>query len=479
MCELPRIKPDPIKAPVLSHVEHHNCRTSSLSMKAIITAISLVWIFPNHGVVTGFLEPSRNTPTTQRMATSSSDLKQQKQRTFPKDSVVSRLKQAVERAKLAKEESASIFSIHPIPKPNDEATLTQLMGAIDEHLIESSMMRLNRPSHPARDSMTALMMHNDKTSIPSSCVVRTVAIVLCKPLMDGIISLEQTVRIQRLVTAMNDGTLEQPYKIIFVGSNSSEASMEYFQTISSPNDIKCMAESTSIPDGGLDIICDILQDDLECVSERLKHRHIMFHMHFALVSSDYHLCVLNDIHVRSPGQSYLQRLEQWGVEQSGPSFRPPTIATSWTYLYASTVDLKYNDDENLAFVSTCYRRAQQLIPVLMNLRAVCANREFFQRDNYRVLVQVRRSFITDIERLYCDSTAFARVRRHLTPTGKPLDIVLEEALLSMGRCSDLVRPAGMLTGSVLAHDFHLSVTVLEHAISLITVACDPDQPMND
>ena len=129
------------------------------------------------------------------------------------------------------------------------------------------------------------------------------------------------------------------------------------------------------------------------------------------------------------------------------------------------------------FTRSWYRRAQELIPVLENLRGVVDNSEFFQRDNYRVLVQVRRSLVHDMEKLYEVQPSLAQVHAVITHDGKPMDVVIEGALLSLGWCSDLVRPAGLLTGIVESADFRLAVSVLEQAVTQISKACDPDRPL--
>jgi hypothetical protein len=140
--------------------------------------------------------------------------------------------------------------------------------------------------------------------------------------------------------------------------------------------------------------------------------------------------------------------------------------------------LQIDRDPITAFASKCYRTAQELIPVLHNLRGVVDNSEFFQRDNYRVLVSARRRLASDMEDLYSSQPDMRAVKRVVsTTTQKPLDVVLEGTLLSLGRCVDLVRPAGLLTGSVPSSDFRVALTVLEKAVHQITVACDTDKPL--
>lgn len=58
------------------------------------------------------------------------------------------------------------------------------------------------------------------------------------------------------------------------------------------------------------------------------------------------------------------------------------------------------------------------------------------------------------------------------------DVALESALLSLGRCADLVRPAGRLTSqSVSSEEWSDALQQLEHFLDLMETACDPDRPL--
>jgi hypothetical protein len=261
--------------------------------------------------------------------------------------------------------------------------------------------------------------------------------------------------------------------------------------------------------------------------QQQAHRRWKLHVQFALLSSDYHLCNLHDIHVRSPGQSFIRALDRWSFSSlmknsSSDRFQPSKdypglqLESSWIYLYSTIANIRRfnspfekainemeSDFKLSAFTASCYQRAQELMPVLQNLRGVVDNAEFFQRDNYRVLVHARRCLVSGMEQLYQQQPSLSLVHKvqssltssHNVPkltsciqpydghsansqNGIPLDVVLEGALLSLGRCVDLVRPAGLLTGSVLAHDFKLALMILDRAVSQISTACDPDQPLN-
>lgn len=59
-----------------------------------------------------------------------------------------------------------------------------------------------------------------------------------------------------------------------------------------------------------------------------------------------------------------------------------------------------------------------------------------------------------------------------------VDVALESALLSLGRCADLVRPAGTLSATSVSHtDWTDSVEKLEYFLDVMQRCCDPDRPL--
>lgn len=56
-------------------------------------------------------------------------------------------------------------------------------------------------------------------------------------------------------------------------------------------------------------------------------------------------------------------------------------------------------------------------------------------------------------------------------------VVLESALLNLGRCIDLVKPAGLLVSSVPASTWSRALDALEKSMNNIISVCDPDQPL--
>jgi hypothetical protein len=584
---------------------------------------------------------------------------------YPSGNVVSRLKQAAMQAAAAlamdqlqesiemkntffSNRSALSSKVETMKNQGKMGTLLELTSEIDLQLhraralpweqYQTHMLYHNQqprfqkqPHHVSvlpRDSMTAIITHNNQnqvtsrglqfftstimhqpninmtttTSQPTSSAILTttlrhVAIVLTKRsiLRDGkrCLTVESAGRIQRLLHAMNYENYK-PSVIVIVGEQhtsiqdsvsrvmyqspsttraivdektTSDADLGYAYFIhllnndQSPkvdlSNVTFHLERSTLSTQALENISSLIQQEFipqwleEAIEEaesqqvsfesapphpRLKdqqqqfHRRWKLHVQCAIISSDYHLCILNDIHVRSPGQSFLRALDRWSFSsvmknlssayRNADDFQPSSyysgiqLESSWIYMYATIANIRLlksslscvgiepftekgkesdSDFELSFFMASCYHRAQELIPVLHNLRGVVANTEFFQRDNYRVLVQARRCLVAGMERLYQQQPSLSAVHKVLSShnvskqmrdcdlmnnrRGTPLDVVLEGALLSLGRCLDLVRPAGLLTGSVPSHDFKLALMILDQAVSLISIACDPDQPL--
>jgi hypothetical protein len=76
----------------------------------------------------------------------------------------------------------------------------------------------------------------------------------------------------------------------------------------------------------------------------------------------------------------------------------------------------------------------------------------------------------------CVSTKSSRIGRDLGFIST--DVALESALLSLGRCADLVRPAGTLSPqSVPREDWKDALIHLDHFLDLMERVCDPDSPL--
>ena len=104
-----------------------------------------------------------------------------------------------------------------------------------------------------------------------------------------------------------------------------------------------------------------------------------------------------------------------------------------------------------------------------------------------MLASIRRSLVSRIEDLH---VCRQDLRRDLNMSTKRkvssetsidddrhIEEVLEGALLHLGRCNDLVRPAGLLVSSVSNSDCSKAFHDLQHSMSEIRLVYDPDRPL--
>ena len=429
-------------------------------------------------------------------ATSSRDLQQ-------RNPNLQRLARATARAKaLQKKHEPPTATGNQNNENSPVGDLRRLTQVIDATLAKKRR-DVSLDSKPMRDSMSSLLSYNnddsnksfDTTTTSIQKSIMQVIVVFGKSLIGNDITVEYASRLQRLATIVADGHV-RPHVICLCGGtsrgnhiSSADAGFVFFNHlirthgILLPPGTAFFLDRTSQNEGQAlqNIAAHIKKEHLvewlaishDVVSER-SHAAIRkrVHVHFTLVSTDYHVCNLNDIHRRSPNQSLLRPLQHLEDNDHG------VIETSWCFRYA-TYPFKQTSVETLAFMGRCYFLSEQLLPLLMNMRAVVEDKEFLQRENYIVLTTIRRALVTQMEDLYKTSPVLRTGLRQLNTlnSAETVDVVLEGALLSLGRCMDLVRPAGLHVGTVSKTDFTKALKSLEHCMAQIRAFCDPDQPL--
>ena len=114
------------------------------------------------------------------------------------------------------------------------------------------------------------------------------------------------------------------------------------------------------------------------------------HIHITLFSTDYQLCNLNDIHTRSPRQSPFKSVQSNILSSSSSSSsnallsssatrRRVIVETTWSFHYSAYPFREVHGNEVESFLGSCYLLAQDLQPLLVNLRGVVDN----VSDSYR------------------------------------------------------------------------------------------------
>lgn len=342
------------------------------------------------------------------MATSSSDLKTVK-RKRKKGSIAARLstaakeaaeKNKVERIRLSKQSTEKIEHEN---EGDNLSSISKLSKSIDEELL--------RPSdgyRPIREtsSMRILLEHNDRleaSNVPKEALgCRHVAVVFSKPLWKDQITTEYASRLVSLARAMKDDDYK-PTLICFCGSTETSksnlvaetsAGVIFFRHLCATNEISledtdlCVVRqekndhtwsSSSLNSLVEEVIVrgrylkkwleksDVYERPTDEYGLTRQKQRKNIHVHLTLISTDYHLCNLNDIHVRSPRQSPLKALEH-ELEHAAKIYKG-IAKTTWSFRY-STYPYVYSKNEVAAFLGKCYLMAQELQPLLVNLRGV-------------------------------------------------------------------------------------------------------------
>jgi len=438
-------------------------------------------------------------------------------------------------------------------------SLTQLTRVIDSQLYANGPRGTRRGDYPkldglvqnARDNMMSLLGFNQVQGdwkIHSSTSTYNVAIVFGKELVRDQVTVEYASRIRTLARLFKNEPEFHPSLVCFCGGiadgshvANSDAGYIFFRH---------MCEAQGIDLNGVEICIDnkSRSDDeaINSVTEEIKSTYIpkwlsrsptttdtmqkSIDMHFTLISTEYHLCNINDVHHRSPERSLLNAMENIGdsftgnrnysVQQKANAGRSSNdffiyydddengsfgdanissgeqgvlksnhpavrglVKTSWSFQYA-TYPYIYAKSDSTVFLGKCFLLGEELMPLLVNMKGVVEQREFFQRDNYLMLASIRRSLVEHIEALHKPSHSTKKamkneLRRIKDVHGNERDVIriLEGALLSLGRCCDMVKPAGLHVGSVTKDDWKRALRSLEHSMSEIRTYCDPDRPL--
>jgi len=385
-----------------------------------------------------------------------------------------------------------------------------------------------------------------------SLSTRNVVIVFGKNLVRDQVTVEYASRIRTLVKLLkNDAESFAPSIICFCGGISSgnyvsdaDAGYVFFRH---------MCESQDVNLDGINIFVDRYSQSEDqalhyCTKELRKYlpqwlkaspafvdtdthdaygmkapKRKKIQVHFSLISTEYHLCNLNDVHHRSPQQSLLKELENLELDSINFSSRRRNsssrdyggtydddydsyysndddpyyfhnrkrevhvrsqekgiVETSWSFQYA-TYPFVYAKDETTVFLGKCFLLSEELMPLYVNMKGVIEKKEFFQRDNYLMLASIRRSLVSHVEDLHICRQGLRRDLNLATKKAgvdeRPIEEVLESAILHLGRCIDLVRPAGLLVSSVTKSDWARAFRALEYSMSEIRLVCDPDRPL--
>lgn len=340
------------------------------------------------------------------------------------------------------------------PHAKDVKSLTQLTQIIDDQLYQNRMRGTFRSYYPqhdgvvnnSRDSMISLLGFNQVKGdwkIHSSPKTYNIAVILGKSLVRDQVTVEYASRIRALARLFKEDSEFRPSLVCFSGGitetrnhvANADAGYIFFRH---------MCEAQNIDLSGVEIFIDNKSqsdyDAINYVTDKVKNHFIpdwldascilsdsmqkQIHVHFIFISTEYHLCNMNDIHHRSPLQSAFVPIENLAEEFSHKSFGSQTVTEiavppipqsskrsklnykqyyegyvssaainikgsptdnnristprqiaqgivkpSWSFQYA-TYPYIFAKNESTAFLGKCYLLGQELTPLLVNMHGV-------------------------------------------------------------------------------------------------------------
>jgi hypothetical protein len=274
-----------------------------------------------------------------------------------------------------------------------------------------------------------------------------VAIVFGKCLVRDQVTVEYASRIRTLAKLFKKEPSFRPSLVVFCGSTAegnlvsdADAGYIFFRHMCEAQDIdlsdvKIFIDTNSRSDAEavqrvtfkvkklLPTWFEKVPEQVELTQDRYLPRKVIS-VHFSFISTEYHLCNINDIHHRSPRQSVLNSIEQLQEEITKSNFAhsytetkrsPPfydsynsriedeendnyfhsedelkrhtsfgglsthddddtpiirgDVKTSWSFQYA-TYPYIHSNDEAVAYLGKCYLLGEELMPLLVNLKGV-------------------------------------------------------------------------------------------------------------
>lgn len=331
----------------------------------------------------------------------------------------------------------------------------------------------------------------------------TVAVILGKGLARGRVSIEHAERVCGLVRALGEGL--SPCLVVFASSAASRTQEEptglddahaacaYFQHCCESVLGASFPESRAIV-WPIPLTTKESMRKLVASAIAPRLRTLDAPLHLALFASDYQLHRLDKVWKVTPRLSLLGPLAaRNATKHKGPK-KPEdrTFETSWSYCAVPYPPRLLAADPAGAFLARTYVVVDALVPLLVNLHAVCNKEEFLAREYYDDLLDVKqrlahaqalvdspmrpaslRSLPTMAALSPSELTALAN-----RPDAPPLvDEALERVVRWLGELERTLRPAALRTDSLQSEDWRKALKLLQRTIAEARAATDPDLPL--
>jgi hypothetical protein len=291
-----------------------------------------------------------------------------------------------------------------------------------------------------------------------------IALIFCKPLMNGRLTVESSRRISTAFIQLRYGKIS-PDAIVFLSSSGNSgdisgasASYVFFRHLSVEYGLNFKNLKMIVQDKCEDIrgnICNLIK-----TLENVYGVESMSKAHYTLISSDYHLIRLSEIYKHSPRQSILTPL----INNN----------STWTFLFAA-YPFCVSPDPTLAFLGRIRVLANELSIVLVNLNGYANSNELFARENFSRLCEINKKLGTMIRIMFDNRQRSNYGSSSLEISAKQWEI-LEQNLCSLHEIQTVLTP--IFRGeSIDRRTLQKVQEVFVNSIRTIKLTVDPDRPI--
>lgn len=345
--------------------------------------------------------------------------------------------------------SPSSSSSPSSPSPSNLANLHELTERIADLLQVGSLNK--NPIHCPKD-----------TPLGYLSATTHVAVIFSKHLIRDQVTVEHAKRIVTFVKQIASGALN-PDVICFAGGSTISEKSFISEAAAGYSFFRSICEEANVDVSRFDFILEEqghnTKENLRNVIEELRRRSgsdAVTACHFTLVSSDYHLIRMQEVHRLSPRQSVLFPLE--------------VSSATWNCIFAA-YPFCVSRDAATAFLGRVVVLANDLGILLVNLNGAIDDREFISREN---LHRLNETF-AKMREMYRVIGARTTTRGGFRTDMRKHAETLEMAIHDMREVQTLLSPLQEVGSSVPRADLAVARNLLANTISKMRSSMDPDR----
>lgn len=289
-----------------------------------------------------------------------------------------------------------------------------------------------------------------------------VAVVFGRHLIRDQITIEYAKRIVTLVKQIASGALN-PDVICFTGGKGLAEHGSISEAVAGYSFFRTVCEEANVDVGRFDFILEEeshnTKENLHNVIEELRRRlgaDAVNSCHFTLVSSDYHLIRIQEVHRLSPRQSVLFPLE--------------VSSSTWNCIFAA-YPFCVSRDPTTAFLGRAVVLANDLAIVLVNLNGALDDREFVARENLHRLNETFAKMREMYRVIDSRTSSIGSFRTDMRSHAESLEL----AIHNVREVQTLLNPLNEIGASVPKSHLQMSRDLLTTTIAKMRTSMDPDR----